>query len=93
MNRNDLIEKLKKNFDIRELVCPHCYEQFGDKSWQFLTYVVDIELTKGKDKPIYKITKVKKTLPQNIKDKKIRIENSILINFFYSSNNFLVARL
>ena len=37
MNRNDFIEKLKKNFDIRELVCPHCYDRFGDNSWQFLS--------------------------------------------------------
>lgn len=37
MNRNDLIEKLKKNFDIRELVCSHCYDRFGHNSWQFLS--------------------------------------------------------
>lgn len=37
MTRNELIKALKKNFDIRELVCPHCYERFGEKSWQFLS--------------------------------------------------------
>lgn len=33
--RRQLIEKLKKYFDIRELVCPHTYNAFGEKSWQF----------------------------------------------------------
>ena len=28
------------------------------KPWQDLCYVVDIELTEGKSKPVYKITKV-----------------------------------
>ena len=37
MDRNELISVLKKNFKIQELVCPHCYEKFGDKSWQFLS--------------------------------------------------------
>lgn len=37
MTRNELIEALKKNFDIRELVCPHCYEKFKEQSWQFLS--------------------------------------------------------
>lgn len=37
MNRNDLIKKLQKNFNIRELVCPHCYAKFGELSWQFLS--------------------------------------------------------
>lgn len=37
MTRNELISKLKKNFDIRELVCPHCYKKFGEGSWQFLS--------------------------------------------------------
>ena len=35
--RNQLIKKLKENFDIRELVCPHCYKKFGEGSWQFLS--------------------------------------------------------
>lgn len=37
MSRNELIKKLKQNFDIRELVCPHCYKRFGGKAWQFLS--------------------------------------------------------
>jgi hypothetical protein len=36
MTRIEIIEKLKDHFDIRELVCPHTYKAFGDKSWQFL---------------------------------------------------------
>lgn len=37
MTRNELINKLKENFDIRELVCPHCYNKFGEGSWQFIS--------------------------------------------------------
>lgn len=37
MNRNELIEALKPYFKITELVCPHCYNKFKDKSWQFLS--------------------------------------------------------
>lgn len=37
MDRNELIKELQKNFDIRELVCPHCYAKFGESSWQFLS--------------------------------------------------------
>ena len=37
MTRNQLITKLKNNFDIRELVCPHCYNKFGEGAWQFLS--------------------------------------------------------
>lgn len=37
MSRNELIAKLKTNFDIRELVCPHCYDKFKDNAWQFLS--------------------------------------------------------
>lgn len=33
MSRNELIAKLKTNFDIRELVCPHCYDKFKDNAW------------------------------------------------------------
>ena len=33
--RSNIIKELKKFFDIRELFCPHTYEKFGDKSWQF----------------------------------------------------------
>ena len=37
MPRNELIDKLRDNFKIQELVCPHCYAKFKDKSWQFLS--------------------------------------------------------
>lgn len=37
MTRNELISKLKENFSIKELVCSHCYKQFGENSWQFLS--------------------------------------------------------
>lgn len=37
MTRNELIDKLKVNFNIKELVCPHCYERFGENAWQFLS--------------------------------------------------------
>lgn len=34
--REVVIEELKQYFSIKELVCKHCYDKFGDKSWQFL---------------------------------------------------------
>ena len=37
MTRNQLIDKLKNNFDIKELVCQHCYNKFKDNAWQFLS--------------------------------------------------------
>lgn len=37
MSRNELITKLKQNFDIKELVCQHCYNKFGENAWQFLS--------------------------------------------------------
>lgn len=37
MTRNELIKKLKNNFDIKELVCKHCYDRFGENSWQFIS--------------------------------------------------------
>ncbi len=33
--RRDIIKELKQYFDIKELVCPHTYEKFGERSWQF----------------------------------------------------------
>ena len=32
MNRKEVIAELKKFFDIRELVCQHTYNAFGEKS-------------------------------------------------------------
>lgn len=37
MSRNELITKLKNNFNVKELVCKHCYNKFGETSWQFLS--------------------------------------------------------
>lgn len=46
MIRNELIKELKKYFQLKELVCPHCLEQYGDKCWQFLsTELLSILLT------------------------------------------------
>lgn len=36
--RVKLIQDLKQFFDIRELVCPHTFQRFGDNSWQFFDY-------------------------------------------------------
>lgn len=35
-SRRMLIEELKKYFNIKELVCPHVYEKFGERAWIFL---------------------------------------------------------
>lgn len=37
MTRNELIQEVKKNFQLKELVCPHCVKTYGDKAWQFLS--------------------------------------------------------
>jgi len=34
--KSAIINALKKYFDITELVCPHVYNKYGEKSWQFL---------------------------------------------------------
>jgi hypothetical protein len=36
MTKKDIIQNLKDCFLIQELVCPHTYAAFGEKSWQFL---------------------------------------------------------
>lgn len=36
MNRNDIIKELGSYFDIVELVCPHTYNKWKERSWQFL---------------------------------------------------------
>lgn len=35
--RNKLINSLKPYFHIRELVCPHVYEKFKERAWQFIS--------------------------------------------------------
>lgn len=37
MTRNELISRLKQNFNIKELVCQHCYDKFKESAWQFLS--------------------------------------------------------
>ena len=36
MNRDKIIQALRKYFDISELVCPHTLSKWGERSWQFL---------------------------------------------------------
>ena len=36
MDRNAIIKALKPYFAINELVCPHCYAKYNERSWQFL---------------------------------------------------------
>ncbi|MGL5262075.1 MAG: hypothetical protein ACRC9P_06805 [Bacteroides sp.] len=36
MKRKEIINELKKYFGIKELVCKHTYDRFGENSWQFL---------------------------------------------------------
>lgn len=36
MTRDDVIKELCKFFQISELVCPHTFSKWGEKSWQFL---------------------------------------------------------
>ena len=36
--RVKLVTELNKYFDIREIVCSHTFERFGNKSWQFFDY-------------------------------------------------------
>lgn len=35
MTRSELIQQLKNYFNIKELVCQHTYNAFGETSWQF----------------------------------------------------------
>lgn len=34
--RNAIIKALSPYFKVKELVCPHCYQKFNERSWQFL---------------------------------------------------------
>jgi len=38
MKRSELIAALKQYFDIRELVCQHAFNAFGEKCWQFFDH-------------------------------------------------------
>jgi len=37
MEREEIISKLNKYFDIQELVCPHTYKKFSEDSWVVLS--------------------------------------------------------
>ncbi len=37
MTRSEIISQLKNYFRVEELVCPHTFDKFRDKSWQFLS--------------------------------------------------------
>lgn len=37
MKRQEIITEVSKYFTIKELVCPHIRDKFGDKSWQFIS--------------------------------------------------------
>ena len=37
MNRQEIISQLKVYFSIGELVCPHILNEWGTRSWQFLS--------------------------------------------------------
>lgn len=34
--RKDILNQIKKFFDIEELVCKHTYDKYGNASWQYL---------------------------------------------------------
>lgn len=40
MRRTEIITQLKKYFKIQELVCPHVYAKYGERSWMFLSTVI-----------------------------------------------------
>ena len=42
--KQQVIREIKKFFSIEELVCPHTYKAFGDKSWQFLDELLLVNL-------------------------------------------------
>lgn len=37
MERKEIIEQLKQYFNIKELVCDHVYNKFGEQAWMFLS--------------------------------------------------------
>lgn len=36
MNRDEVIRRVKGYFEVSDLVCPHTYNKWGERSWQFL---------------------------------------------------------
>ena len=37
MSRSKTITALKQYFKVKELVCPHTYQKYGESSWQYLS--------------------------------------------------------
>lgn len=37
MSRSETITALKQHFKVKELVCPHTYQRYGENAWQFLS--------------------------------------------------------
>ena len=37
MSRSETITALKQYFKVKELVCPHTYQRYGENVWQFLS--------------------------------------------------------
>ena len=37
MSRSETITALKQYFKVKELVCPHTYQRYGENAWQFLS--------------------------------------------------------
>ena len=37
MSRSKTITALKQYFKVKELVCPHTYQRYGENAWQFLS--------------------------------------------------------
>lgn len=37
MSRSETITALKQFFKVKELVCPHTYQRYGENAWQFLS--------------------------------------------------------
>lgn len=37
MKRDEIIKEIKNYFQLKELVCPHCVNTYGENAWQFLS--------------------------------------------------------
>lgn len=37
MSKSETITALKQYFKVKELVCPHTYQRYGENAWQFLS--------------------------------------------------------
>lgn len=36
MTREEILNEIKRYFDVSELVCDHVYDKFGERAWDFL---------------------------------------------------------